>query len=126
MNYKVLIVVVMTICLFASACTATRPVSLNPPPTASDADDLTGRQVVIYESGGRLQYATVVSVDERGITVRASSGSRQRYVAFADMQSLGVREPSTSRTSFAVLGSVAVVALGYLLYLAAYANVGSD
>ena len=114
-----LIVAILSATLATPACTTTRPLALDPPnspPVGLTESVKPGSNVVIRLIDGDEFRATVVSVDDYGLSVRASSRSEERRVAYSDMRSLQVRQPSRGRTTLAAVGAGIVVALGIAYY----------
>jgi hypothetical protein len=110
------IVMLLGVCLACSGCTTTRAVALDPPPAASAREFEPGRRVAVVLRDGTEIRGWVVAAREDGLTIDSGSSGRPRDVAFRDMKSLQVRDPSKGRTIAAAIGGVLVVAAG-VLYL---------
>jgi hypothetical protein len=114
MGLQRLAVGLLSVCLMSSACTTTRAVSPSRAAT-SESDIKAGRYAVILLRSGVEVKASIVKVSKDGLTLRAAGGGTQ-YVAYADMQSLHIREPANGRTVAAVIVGALVVA-GGVFYL---------
>lgn len=110
------LVMLLGVCLVCSGCTAPRAVALDPPPSASAREFEPGRRVAVVLRDGTGIRGWVVAAREDGLTIDPGSFGTRRDVAFRDMKSLQVRDPSKGRTIAAAIGGALVVAVG-VLYL---------
>jgi hypothetical protein len=125
---KLLMVTLVGVCLVSSGCTVSRTVPLHPPPVSTDQVLVPGRDVIIQLSDGTELRAGIVATDESGLTVQNGAWGQPRYLPFADMESLSVRQPSRGRTVMAAIGGTLLVAAGVLFHLLQqrFANEGNE
>ena len=119
-----MVVALLGMCVTFPACTTTRHVSLNAPPSATQPALEPGRKAVILLRSGVELRGTIVAADENGLTLRSRSASI-RGVSYGDMESLQTSRISTGRTAAAIGGGL-VGALGAFILIMNHIHADDD